>query len=70
MPIVFGPRPDDYVCLGCYSPGPQERCPHCFWPACSSFCSGLTEFEHHGAECIILRLYARRVQFIKDDFFR
>lgn len=68
-PVVVGPR-DDRVCLGCYKLDPQANCPQCGWPACDPNCPGLQDLAHHGAECVLFRIYARRVQVVSDDFFR
>ncbi|KAK6626661.1 hypothetical protein RUM44_009137 [Polyplax serrata] len=69
LPIVVGPGPEVTVCLGCYDPAPQERCPQCFWPVCSTSCPGVTDPDHHGTECVIFQMYTRRVEVVHEGFF-
>jgi len=68
-PVVAGPR-DEKVCLGCYKADPKSQCPQCGWPACEASCPGLQDLAHHGAECVLLRTYSRRVQYVSEDFFK
>jgi hypothetical protein len=38
-PIVSGLQPGSApLCLGCYRPLPEFRCPSCGWPLCSEDC--------------------------------
>ncbi|RZF49064.1 hypothetical protein LSTR_LSTR008350 [Laodelphax striatellus] len=58
-PVAFGPKHVDPtpVCLGCYKPPHSvARCLKCFWPVCDPKCPGLTDPNHHGAECLVLSL--------------